>query len=188
MAVKGIESFIEGSAWHANIRSSWDDMKVKFTIHRQMLGATVFCFYQAILLLSCDTEGYKPWEIKLSTGKGFFSPLPLFKGRCRNSSHLSLQQDLLLKAFNNCDELIKLVGESGVKSLFISILPEHDKLKLTLNLHPVAGNIAVIFFPPVPPFVVNLKSKEIESHFRIIEILGDHIKSHFLAEIDKRGV
>ena len=65
------------------------------------------------------------------------------------------------------ETVVELAGRSELKSMSVLVGPHGRQVELV----PLAGTITAMYFPPLPPYTVALKTGEVQDHLTLLEHL-----------------
>ncbi|MBF7082574.1 hypothetical protein IT084_06220 [Desulfallas sp. Bu1-1] len=160
--------------------SVWDRLELKFVTEKKMMGAMIKSLHEGTVKCSCPCQQGTKLDARLRWSGNLIRAKPFFASR-NNDCVIGR----LLKSFNNDESFIALVNRGGIKSLRATCNSSVGNKVINLQLQPMAGTISVIYFPPVPPFTVNLHEEEIKSCYLIFEQIGNLLIKNLI--VKERG-
>lgn len=150
-----------------DIRCPFCSLTAKFRVKKRLFGAVVECYYQAAFsaggaLHIKDAAWTGSWQ----GGKLVF-----------NSRRRPIPAPL--RSVNDDTAVQSLLQEAGVKKVEVGYRYDGESRDgcWSINLYPLAGVIAVVYFPPVFPLEVSLQTGEIQKQYRFLERMVDVIKT-----------
>lgn len=192
LAEENIESMVNDEKYVLSINSPFQ-LRVVFKSNRHIMGATIRMVYLSFLEFNLDSlDGSTQLDIRSAernfmlyiAQKGFTaSSQAIFKSKNRPQSKLECELIQKLNDLLKLDDLNNLIKEGGVKSLVIIGKIRSENLTIILEMEPIAGVITVVYFPPVPPFLVKLNSREIKNHYRLMSMVLEEIARFFTDHI-----